>query len=41
MKLPNVKRQYRWTVRRRLAVLAYVGAYSLKGARRHFEPPCR
>jgi hypothetical protein len=36
MKLPNVKRQYRWTVRRRLAVLAYVDAHSLKGASRHF-----
>lgn len=36
MKLPNVKRQYRWAVRRRLSVLAYVERHSLLGASQHF-----
>ena len=35
-KLPMVKREYRWTVRRRLSVLAYVDAHSLLGASQHF-----
>ena len=36
MKLPNVKRQYRWAVRRRLRIVAYVEAHSLLGASQHF-----
>ena len=36
LKLPNVKRQYRWAVRRRLRAVAYVEAHSLLGASQHF-----
>jgi transposase InsO family protein len=36
MKLPNVKRQYRWAVRRRLRIVVYVEAHSLLGASQHF-----
>jgi hypothetical protein len=36
MKLPNVKRQYRWAVRRRLRIVVYVEAHILLGASQHF-----
>ena len=36
-KLIKVYREYRWTVKRRLRILAYVKAYSLKAASRHFD----
>jgi transposase len=36
MKLPNVKQQYRWAVRRRLRIVVYVEAHSLLGASQHF-----
>jgi transposase InsO family protein len=36
-KLVKVRREYRWTVKRRLRILAYVKAYSLKAASRHFD----
>ena len=36
MNLAKVPRQYRWTVKRRLVVLAYVDEHTLKAASRHF-----
>src|SRR5262245_62075193 len=36
-KLVKVRREYRWTVKRRLRILAYVKACSLKAASRHFD----
>lgn len=36
MKLTKIPRPYRWTIKRRLRVLAYVKEHSLKGASQHF-----